>query len=239
MIDCKKALYLDSDTLCVSDVREIFALDLEGNAIAMAKDAIISNGIANNKNMFDYKKYCNSGVMLIDMWQYKRKDINEIFTLKLYDQDFLNYIFKDSIKIVPFRYNFVWIDWRRLDWRHIFMENKMQNGFFVRSSAYSKQEVKEAMQNPIIIHFAGGYKPWEKIDWNYDGHFGKPLFVKNPFDKIWWQFAKQTPFYGEILLNYLALSIKQNIYSYAYAYTPKGIWDILRKIKRAIKNYLR
>ena len=236
---CEKALYLDSDTMCLSDVREFFTLDLEGKPIAMVKNATICNGIVDNKAMFDYKTYCNSGVMLFDMQGYKSKNMSEIFDLKLFDQDFLNYIFKDNIKILPFRYNFVWIDWRRLDFESISTEKRYKNGFSISSSAFSKQEIKEAMENPAIVHFCASYKPWEKVDWNYSGLLGKPTFVKNPFDKAWWQFARKTPFYGEILRKYLAVSIKQSIYSYAHAYTPKGIWDILRNAKRAIKNCLK
>ncbi|MGX2981686.1 glycosyltransferase family 8 protein [Helicobacter sp. 23-1045] len=195
------ALYLDSDVMCASDVREIFHIDLGGNALAMAKDAIISNGLANRADLFDAQNYCNSGVMLIDMTKYRAKNMDEIFALKLYDQDFLNYKFKGQIKILPFRFNFVWIDWRRLDFEGQttqISQQEYRNGFFVRPSAYCKDEIKDAMQNPLFIHFAASYKPWEKVNWNM-GHFKKPLFVKNPFDALWWRKARKTPFYFEIL----------------------------------------
>ena len=56
------------------------------------------------------------------------------------------------------------------------------------------QEVKEAVS---IINFCGG-KPWENKDIHFD------------IEKIWWDYAKKTPFYNSLLTNFVKSAFDDN-----------------------------
>ena len=81
-----------------------------------------------------------------------------------FDQDLLNFICKDKVKIIDASWDFV---------EDIFGDYKnMPRNLF--------EEYVESEKNPKIIHFAGNRKPW------------KNKFSK--FSQEFWSYAKKTPF---------------------------------------------
>ena len=120
----KKALYLDCDIVILNDIAKLYQFDLEGNIIAAATDDIVNNNddfkIYCMHAVGSYKdKYFNSGVLVIDLEKYRKEKVLEKFLdlLTTYhfkcvapDQDYLNYLCRDTIKFFPKSWNRMPVD---------------------------------------------------------------------------------------------------------------------------------
>lgn len=108
--DIQKLLYLDSDTIVLADVAELYGRDIEGFTIAGALD--YSNiGMSARLSL---NKYVNSGVLLfdIDRWNsadYTSKciDFADMYPEKIYyaDQCVVNQVLRDDIAILEPSWN--------------------------------------------------------------------------------------------------------------------------------------
>ena len=105
---------------------------------------------------------------------YSRKILQKVSqtTYRILEQDGLNAFFKTGIKYISSDWNFA-VSHRifKCFWDYIPVENNIQ---------YQKDR-----QNPSIIHWAGGFKPW--------------FYPDEEYAYIWWEYARKTPFYEEIL----------------------------------------
>lgn len=139
--DVKRLLYLDADMLCNENLEELYDMDFEGNCIIACEDKGIDLETKKRLDLpMDYQ-YINSGVLLMNLEALRKEYTEEELVslilsqskiLNYIDQDFINKNFKNKIKIVSNKYNFLTKD---LD--------------------ISKVDYK-----PAIYHYAGSVKPW-------------------------------------------------------------------------------
>ncbi|MBR3180369.1 glycosyltransferase family 8 protein [Candidatus Saccharibacteria bacterium] len=106
-----KAVYIDSDTILLGDIGELFDLDLKDNAIAARIDPKVSHipefkAYVENALGIPAKEYVNSGVLVMDLKKLRKlKYITQMTDLmKKYDaslvapdQDYLNIILRGQI----------------------------------------------------------------------------------------------------------------------------------------------
>ncbi len=116
--DVKRVLYLDCDTIVVSDIGELLDLDMENCPVAAVNDtpwqiqyAAEHIGIDNPDGA---GKYFNAGMMLIDVDAYRSYYVFERagqiladsrYQCDFLDQDVLNIIFRDNWKELPCKWN--------------------------------------------------------------------------------------------------------------------------------------
>lgn len=200
--DISRCVYLDSDILVLKDIRELFYADLDGKTLGMVVDiaAPIMDLVIKKKIQKD--SYFNSGMILIDMSKFRQKDMSDlsgIEKLRFPDQDFINLSFKGEIKPLPFKWNFIWLDERELDFdKTKLLIRKQIDGFNKSTCAYTKDEFDSALKEPCIVHFAG-YKPWKVyVKFTKD----KAIFIRDANFYKWWGFAQKTPFYEVIKQGY-------------------------------------
>lgn len=106
-----KILYLDTDTIVLDDLSELFELD---DGISAALDYNFSSAVLPPT---DGSTYFNAGVMLITAKLYEELGITSLYEsyestgmfYELYDQDYLNSICS-QVNILPQQYNYVPID---------------------------------------------------------------------------------------------------------------------------------
>lgn len=173
--ETKRVLYLDSDTLIVDDLSELWDLDLGNNIVGVLKDAF-SEYYRQNINLKNDNLMFNSGVMLIDLekWrEYKIEDklINVILEKKGQiqqgDQGVLNEVL--SHYAMPFapKFNMVSIFY---DLTYKQIENYRRPVNF-----YTESEINESKKNPVILHYTSSFytlRPWQmktisKDDYRY------------------------------------------------------------------------
>ena len=163
-----KVLYLDCDIVVKGDISELYHTDLEDNYIA----GVIENWILHSPIFSYYTKnavgiesseYINAGIMVMDLAKFRQNRIEERFV------DLIN------------KYNFNVID---PDQSYI---NYLCHGHIkYLPFEWNRTPLQDVeCENPKIIHYALGFKPWHDKNTFLGEHF--------------WEYAKISPFYDDIV----------------------------------------
>ena len=156
--DMERILYLDADMICTGDIEELYNLDFDDKIWVAAPDNGIQEKDLNRLGLpLDYK-YINSGMLLINLKKLRTnyterfivEKIRENKDILIYpDQDFVNKIFKDEIKVVSTKYNLIAKDVR----------------------------YKDLDEKPLIIHYAGSTKPWHDDVSRFEIEYIEPYYT--------------------------------------------------------------
>ena len=165
----EKALYLDSDTVVLADIAELYNTDIGENLVAAAQEGVIQNikvyqdYVEKVVGVASYKRFFNAGVLLMNLnelrrFQFQDKILYLLSTVKysvIQDEDYLNRMCKGRVKFVDSTWNKMPID----------IDN------------VKIEDIK-------LIHFNYVYKPW---------HFDDVLY-----GEIFWEYAQKTEFINDI-----------------------------------------
>ena len=163
--DLDRILYLDSDTLVINDLSELYNIDFEEKYFVAATH--IKKVLHKfNEIRLDIKEdeaYINTGVLLMNLKALRglpiEQDIHTFIKkykkkLILPDQDIISSLYGDKIKLVDeLKYNFGEKDW------------KLYNFY----NPQHQINLKWICKNTVIIHYYGKNKPWLK---EYKGRLG-------------------------------------------------------------------
>lgn len=149
-----KILYLDCDVIVYEDISDLWNEDIADFGVA----AVRNPNIEHRNLLFDYglHQYFNSGVLLINLKDWRNKRIENLFIdivakegnrLTFPDQDVLNISFRNSLKLLPLKYNV----------QHQFLYTKSLIAMDMKEQI---DELVSAVLFPSIIHFTGSIKPW-------------------------------------------------------------------------------
>ena len=187
----------DCDTVVLHDLSELYNTDISAYYLAAVQDISIASHTKNLEYYYkklkisDHRHYINSGVMVCNLRKMRQEHLTQVFLAKLQeigkpilvDQDIINASCEGNILYLNQRWNYTW---------HLPFEDKnyKQNLPPELRTAYL-----QAQAQPYILHFTSQqYKPWCRPDL--------------PLSSLFWQYARQTPFYEEILYqNILAFSL--------------------------------
>lgn len=164
-----KALYMDSDTIALGDVGELFSYELGDNLIGAVPDQAVAavgpfREYTKNALGIDFTHYFNAGIILMNLKQFRDDDFYGKFyaLLKKYkfevaqDQDYLNVLCKGRVAFID------------PEW------NTMPLGETVKDET-----------RPKIVHYNLTRKPWHYSDVRYQDYF--------------WEYARKTEFYDRIM----------------------------------------
>ena len=219
--DLDKVLYLDCDTLIRGNLDELFSLDLTGKYLAGVKDVW---GVSKYVKRLGMKSgvYVNSGMLLFNC-DYCRKEHffdkvvdfakNNAKIIEFCDQDSINKVVDEHKLVISPKYNLMDTWWR---------------GGYYEFEGEEETEYLQAKENPIIAHLTGL----------------KPAFkgCGNKFKDEWWEVAKKTKIYDELLRDYMASKEPSNkelllrrIFSIKNEYKGKTKTKVLRLLGLKIK----
>ncbi|MBO5397379.1 MAG: 1-acyl-sn-glycerol-3-phosphate acyltransferase [Clostridia bacterium] len=164
-----KVIYLDSDTVILGDISELYNIDIKGKLLAAAPDDAVQSVkqfqdyVERVVGTSSYKNYFNAGILVMNLDEMRRFDFQSKFmyllgTMKFtvaQDQDYLNRLCKGRVKIIPGIWNRMPIPNENID----------------------DEDIK-------IIHFNLAYKPWHFENIMYQEHF--------------WKYAKNTEYLEQI-----------------------------------------
>ena len=164
-----KAIYLDSDIVLLTDIANLYNIDLEDNLIGAAPDEAIANVKAFQEyaekvvGVSSYHKYFNAGVLLMNLKELRNTKFQDKFLYLLetvkysvaQDQDYLNRICKGKVKIIDGSWD------------------KMPIGGRI---------LREEELN--LLHFNLISKPW--------------LFEGIAYEEYFWKYAERTEFIDDI-----------------------------------------
>lgn len=175
--DIDKILYLDCDIIVRGNIQELWDTDITDYAVACVQDMWSARQENYSRLQYDPAySYFNAGVLLINMNYWRRHDIagqsigyitKYPERLELNDQDVLNALLHDKKRFVSFQWN-------------------MQDGFFRRRRRIEEStwpELDKAIQNPTVLHYTGGKKPW---------HYKS----RHPYKKEYFKYLDMSPWSG-------------------------------------------
>lgn len=174
-----KVIYLDGDTIIKEDLTELYNYDLGDNYLGAVKD---TGGLSRTFYRLCAEKvfYFNSGVLLMNLKtmrennipdkliEYRKHGYNDFM-----DQDSLNYILRNRVRELPFRYN------TQLAFISANLNIDKVRSFY-GLSVVETQNVATIVNSANIIHFSGKRKPWKHID--------------GPEHETWIQYFNNSPF---------------------------------------------
>ena len=150
-----KVLYIDSDTIVKKDISALYDVDIEDMYAAAVHERVMSHSEVFGAYVeqvlgIDRYAYFNAGVLLINARLFREKELLKKFgeLLEAYDfvvtqdEDYLNLLFKDRVKLVPGAWN---------------------------SEIYDGIPVDE--QDVCIFHYIMTSKPWHYKDCPFAEHF--------------------------------------------------------------------
>ena len=164
-----KVLYLDSDIVILSDIADLYNIDMEDNLVAAAPDDVIQtievfqNYVEKVVGVADYKNYFNAGVLLMNLDELRKFNFQEKFlyllsTVKFsvaQDQDYLNRLCKGRVKLIE-------NTWDRMP---------------IGGDTVKREDIH-------LIHYNLAFKPWHFEDILYKEYF--------------WQYAHKTEYFDII-----------------------------------------
>ena len=152
----KKAIYIDSDTICLTDIANLYNIDMENNLISGVPDGAIQaidvfkDYVERVVGVSDYNNYFNAGIIVMNLEELRKYKFQDKFIYMLgkvrfevaQDQDYMNRLCKGRVKLLDFSWN--------------------------RMPIMGKQS-----GDINIIHYNLGAKPWYFDDVLYQEHFWK------------------------------------------------------------------
>lgn len=175
-----RILYMDADVLVRESLAPLWETRTEGRMLAAVKGAV------NLSDKWEWNSdrpywhllsgikggYINAGVTLLNLNEIRKKGLEKRWSKlageKFYyqDQDILNITCQGAIVYLSPKYN-----------RLAYLEDE-DFGRFVAEGIYTREEKREALQSPAIIHYAGD-KPWKRYDTN--------------LGSLWWDYVNGQP----------------------------------------------
>lgn len=145
-----KLIFIDSDTLVLHDIADLWKMDLCGSVLAAVEETGVGTAHRTALGLAPGDSYFNAGVLLLSLRQWREMNfearclqiISEYSNrLRFWDQDVLNVCLRGK--------------WKRLDPRW----NVLTSVFHTSRNAST---IDSAIADPAIVHFsgAGSCKPW-------------------------------------------------------------------------------
>lgn len=152
----KKIIYIDSDTLVLNDLSDLWLTNMEGQPVAAVENlspkACIGIGV-------ERSDYFNAGILVMDLEQWRAGKIHREVTeyarehagkLQFHDQCSLNAVLQGRWTRLPVRWNMQSDIYK--------VATKYADG-----CSYSVEELEAAILTPGIVHFTGKKKPWKIV----------------------------------------------------------------------------
>ncbi|WP_292185480.1 glycosyltransferase family 8 protein [Butyrivibrio sp.] len=169
--DCDRCIYMDGDVIVCDDMSELFSLDMDGYYIGAVRDIEAGQYMAQfdyNSSKPDPEGYVNSGFLVMNLKKIREDNLVSRF-LELSkerflfgDQDVINIACKDKILYLDLKYNAL------VKYRFLSFKEKNYADFITKY--FSVKEIHEAIDKPVVIHYAQPLKPWH-TPYNYKGNY--------------------------------------------------------------------
>lgn len=200
---------LDSDLVFNRDVAQLLNIDIESNYMAAVDDIVMHIMVANNEQRGqasnaphipagDYivehlrletsDVYYNTGVIVLNLSECRKNNLyttaSELVKTKAYwflEQDVLNELCAEHTVNLDYKWNAICLNDKNTE----FLKKTFPNDLFL---SYC-----ESIEEPFVMHFAGGMKPWSNPSCDNAEYFFK--------------YARDTVWYELIILNI----IKSNV----------------------------
>lgn len=181
--DLDRILYLDVDMIIHKSLEDLYTMNFQGAEFIVCKDMTVSLPFSDlRQELFQYQisqgfTYFNSGMMLWNLPLLRR-----------------SYSFSSYMELAAtLHYTLLAPDQDLLNfvhWDHVQFADEHVYNLFSRLAYLNGYTYERVKEETAIVHYAG-YKPWQGCFVHYDT------------EKLWWEYAKDTPFYNEMLESFV------------------------------------
>ncbi len=195
----EKVIWLDCDLIVKKDLAELYSTNLDNCFAGMVRDLAImgflngsdkelGNYYSQHSSMINPYMYSNAGVVLLNLDLLRKEIPFDMFVQAclerkhaIPEQDTINSLWEGKVKHLDLRWN-------------VFSFGKDPACALGFVPFEFLKKYKEAVKDPWIIHYVGPYKPWDELE------------VRK--SEMFWEVARKSPFYEEILSRWLSRSSK-------------------------------
>lgn len=181
--DVERVLYLDCDIIVNGPLSELWNTDLSGKCLGAVQDTIPSKTKA-AVGILPQQPYFNAGVLLIDLKQWKRKEIGKASLdfitrhegrVSHHDQGVLNGVLVEQWERLPLNFNVMTV-------HYMMSQSKIKKFYKDYADFYKASDIENFIKYPIIIHFTPSFtsRPWETN-------------CKHPLRDYYVRYLKETP----------------------------------------------
>ncbi|MFZ7133075.1 MAG: glycosyltransferase family 8 protein [Eubacteriales bacterium] len=189
-----KVLLIDSDTLVVGSIEELWSTNMNGHLIGAVPEIAMYSPYSTyeDKKIVDASNpYFNMGIVLCNLKLWREKNIDNLIEeklnnykddFKIADQSILNYLINSQMKRLHLKYNYYTSV-------HAVRYSTIKK-VFSTNTIFDENEFQQARENPVIIHFVGH-------------SFERPWFVNSIsiYRNMYLSYREETPWKGQPLMN--------------------------------------
>lgn len=193
--DVNRLLYIDVDMIVNKSIANLYHADFDGADLIACADLCGTHysKFMRKKQLQMFKplldqgyQYFNAGMIVFNVASLREK-YNFDFYAKVMAEDWNFEMDAPDQDILNYVHagNVIYADWSEFD---LFARIAHENGI----------TYKEVANQTTLIHFSGA-KPWETCNYHFD------------IEKLWWDYAKETIYYPELLEIFMENSISDQI----------------------------
>jgi lipopolysaccharide biosynthesis glycosyltransferase len=212
-----KVLYLDCDTIINDGLSELWNMDIENVDVAGVCDTV-SDDTKASINREPNHTYINSGILIMNLKRWRTRDLENKFVKFIdkhrgyvfhHDQGTINGVC-EKISLLHPKYNAMSTFFT--------MSRKEMMQYYGMKHYYSEFELKQAVNDPVIIHFTPAFvtRPWVKG-------------CKHPLASLYKKYLDMSPWRGKAMYEDRR-SHGEKIIAFMYNHLPFKLANGISKI---------
>jgi lipopolysaccharide biosynthesis glycosyltransferase len=216
--EVERLLYIDTDIVVLGNLSQVMNTDLKGHPVA----AVVDGYSAPRKDLGITKvgEYFNSGVLLMDIKEWKKQHITER-TIQFIIDNPKKLAFGDQCALNAVLVN----NWLKLDPSYNVMFSNVP-------AKMSRKHLRASLKGKLLLHFTTGQKPWR-------------FMCKNPYKFIYQEYLSKAPV-GRKARKYTDLTftrgcikafIRIKLHDLTYeAPLLRNLWDAMKERRKELKK---
>lgn len=208
MPELKKAIYLDTDTLVVKDIKLLWDEDLNEKSIGVVADVGFQGKF--KERFYDLggkpgQLFMHAGAYLLDCQKWRQQNATEkLLALAKEKKDKLRIILEELFSL------YFENDYQLLDNRYCMIDGHI-NTKEINADKITPEYLDNEWKEVVVMHFAGSAKPWNTC---------KPAILNQPsvFFRLFWTYAQMTPYCKGLEMRMMENLLTQKDFKYKYKF---------------------
>lgn len=224
--EVERIVSLDSDTMVLDKIDELWNTDMGGHPIAGVDDCMGKVALVKTQHLKEDSTHCNAGMYLIDLSVWRKEDWTELFhqyithlfdkgiTLGGYEEEVITKVVGERMMVLPPKFNLMTLE-------QVFTYKELLK-FREPINYYTEEDIADAKANPVITHTTNFFYVRKRIYEEGSDHPMRPQYEK---------YRALTPWKNEPAMT-VNPTFKQKM--------QKNIWHMMpRSLAIVIGNYVR
>lgn len=229
-LDVHKVISLDSDTMILGNIEELWNYDVQGAPISGVDDCMGKVAMVKTQHLKEDTSHCNAGMYVIDLDVWRAERWTELFekyikgmfdrgiSLGGYEEEVITHTLSNRFFLLPPRFNVMTLE--------LVLSYKELRDFRQPVNYYLEEEISEAIKSPVITHTTNFF------------YIRKRIFEENsdhPMRKNYEKYRELTPWNNEPPLN-AHYSFKNRLMKSVWHWMPR---PLALKVARFVRNEIR